>query len=215
MKKNNITFKRNTFKLELIKDFQLEGQYQFPKVQGTNATMSKYEVIPFNMATGVENKQKYFVHFYIDDYQFDRVWNYPEKYLELLKQFKGVIGPDFSMYSDMPKSMQIYNCFRSRVLSAYWQANGILVVPNATWSDKQSFNYCFDSLPKNSTISVSSVGCIKNPKALLGFCEGYLEMKKRLCPANVLFYGEIPESLKDDKQITQIATHMQLRIKGD
>ena len=123
MKRNNISFKRDTFKLELLKNFKLEGQYQFPVVQGTNKVLNKYEVIPFNLATSIENKQKYFVHFYIDDYQFDRVWNYPEKYLELLKQFKGVIGPDFSMYRDMPKSMQIYNCFRSRVLSAYWQWN--------------------------------------------------------------------------------------------
>ena len=214
MKRNNISFKRDTFKLELLKNLKLEGQYQFPIVKGTNKVLNKYEVIPFNMATGIENKQKYFVHFYIDDYQFDRIWNYPEKYLELLKQFKGCIAPDFSMYIDMPKSMQIYNCFKSRVLSAYWQANGILVIPNATWSDLKSFEYCFDSLPKNSTIAVSSVGCIKNPKALLKFCEGFLEMKKRLSPTHILFYGEVPESLKNDKQIIQIATHMQIKIKG-
>lgn len=214
MKKNNISFKRDTFKLTLLKNLKLEGQYQFPIVKGTNKILSKYEVIPFNLATSIENKQKYFVHFYIDDYQFDRIWNYPEKYLELLKQFKGCIAPDFSMYIDMPKSMQIYNCFKSRVLSAYWQENGILVIPNATWSDFNSFEYCFDSLPKNSTIAVSSVGCIKNSKALLKFCEGFLEMKKRLSPTHILFYGEIPESLKDDKKIIQIATHMQIKIKG-
>lgn len=214
MKKNNLSFKRDNFKLSLVENCELVGDYEFPQIKPTQQTISKYELVPFNLAKSVEQKHKYYVHFYIDDYQFDRVWHAPEKYLEFLKQFKGVIAPDFSIYTDMPKIMQIWNCYKSRALTRYWQDNGITVIPNATWSDEQSFEWSFDSLPIGSTIAVSSVGCIKNPKALLNFCKGFLEMSKRLQPTNILFYGEIPESLKNDTRIIQLATHMQMRLQN-
>ena len=59
----------------------------------------------------------FFVHFYLDDYKFDGergVWRKPEKALERLKQYAGVITPDFSPYQDMPEPLKIYNIFRSR-----------------------------------------------------------------------------------------------------
>lgn len=212
MKKNNLTFLRDNFKLSLIKDVTLVGDYEFPEIKPTQQTISKYEIVPFNIAMSIEQKHKYYVHFYIDDYQFDRVWYSPEKYLEFLKQFKGVIAPDFSLYVDMPKAMQIFNCYRSRVLARYWQDNGIIVIPNVTWSDENSFDWCFDGLPQNSTLAVSSVGCTKNTKALLNFCKGFVEMEKRLNPTNIIFYGEVPESLKQKTKIQQIQTHMQMRF---
>lgn len=214
MKKNNTTFDRDNFKLSLIKNCKLVGEFEFSEIKPTQTIISKFEVIPFNVAKSVEQKQKYYVHFYIDDYQFDRVWYAPEKYMEFLKQFKGVIGPDFSLYTDMPKVMQLWNCYRSRTLTRYWQDNGIDVIPNATWSDESSYSWCFDGLPKNSTIAVSSVGCIKNARALLNFCKGFQEMDKKLKPTKILFYGIIPESLKGDKRIIQIATYMQLRLQN-
>ena len=214
MKRNNISFKRDNFKLNLIESIDLTGEFDFPILQLTQTVFTKYEAIPFNIAKGAEQKHKYYVHFYIDDYQFERVWQKPEKYLELLKQFKGVIAPDFSLYTDMPKAMQIWNCYRSRALAYYWKKNGIEVIPNATWSDESSYSWCFDGLPKHSTIAVSSVGSIKNPKALLKFCKGFKEMDKQLSPTKIIFYGVIPESLKCDKRIIQIATHMQLKLRN-
>ena len=149
---------------------------------------------------------------------FDNITNLSdeetEAVMQFLKKFKGVIAPDFSLYSDMPKAMQIWQCYKARVLTRYWQDNGIDVIPNATWSDESSYSWCFDGLPKNSTIAVSSVGCVKNPRALLNFCKGFSEMDKRLSPTKILFYGVIPESLKYDKRIIQIATHMQLNLQN-
>ena len=214
MKKNNLTFDRDNFKLSLIQNCWLVGEFEFPEVKATQTTFGKYEAIPFNVAKGIEQKHKYYVHFYIDDYQFDRVWYAPEKYMQFLKQFKGVIAPDFSLYANMPKAMQIWQCYKARVLTRYWQENGIDVIPNATWSDEASYSWCFDGLPQHSAIAVSSVGCVKNPRALLNFCKGFQEMDKRLSPTKILFYGVIPESLKDDKRIIQIATHMQLNLQN-
>ena len=42
------------------------------------------------------------VHFFLDDYQFERVWNTPDKYLTYLSRYGCVLAPDFSLYIDFP-----------------------------------------------------------------------------------------------------------------
>ena len=53
--------------------------------------------------------------------QFDTFRN--RKYLNILSKYGGVITPDYSLYRDMPLSMQIWNIFRSRALGSYLQSN--------------------------------------------------------------------------------------------
>jgi hypothetical protein len=38
------------------------------------------------------------VHFFLDDYQFERIWKMPRRYADVLKKFSGVCSPDFSLY---------------------------------------------------------------------------------------------------------------------
>ncbi len=40
------------------------------------------------------------MHFFLDDYQFERLWNSPREYVELLKQL--CHRSDFSLYMDVP-----------------------------------------------------------------------------------------------------------------
>ena len=55
------------------------------------------KLLPFNFA--MSNKDTdYFIHFFLQDYQFNRIWNNPSKYIEILKRYKGIIMPDFSLY---------------------------------------------------------------------------------------------------------------------
>ena len=51
--------------------------------------------------------------FYEDDYQFERFWNRPAQYLSVLRRFAGGISTDYSIYLDMPRSQQIWNCWRN------------------------------------------------------------------------------------------------------
>ena len=213
MKANNQNKRRDAFKLGLIENTPLEGQFEFPKLKPTQTTFGKYDALAFNFAAITEQKQKFFLHYYIDYNQFESVWRYPEKYLELIKQFKGVVSPDFSLFRDMPKAMQIWNNYRSKALAAFWQANGIDVIPNVSWADDSSFEWCFDGLPKHSTVAVSSVGCMKQPSATLAFCKGFQKMIEVLEPTHILFYGKIPESLKENKKLIQIATHIEISLE--
>ena len=54
-----------------------------------------------------EEKKNEGRHFFIDDYQFERIWSAPDKYTCVLKGFKCVLTPDFLLYLDMPPPMQV------------------------------------------------------------------------------------------------------------
>lgn len=58
------------------------------------------------------------------------MWNNPSRYLAILKNFKGVITTDFSIYRNMPIAMQIWNTYRNRALTYNLQSNGVDIIPN-------------------------------------------------------------------------------------
>lgn len=83
--------------------------------------------------------------------------------------------------------MQIYNHYRKHWLAAYWQAHGLTVYPTISWSDEQSYDWCFDGEPVGGVVAVSSVGTQNNKEANRLFLKGYEEMMKRLAPLFVIF----------------------------
>ena len=101
--------------------------------------------------------------------------------------------PDFSLYTDYPKAIQIYNHYRKHWLGALWQSMGYKVIPTIAWSDKDSFKWCFDGTPKGATVAVSSVGTQRSKETKALFLVGWFEMLNRLQPETVIFHGNIPK----------------------
>lgn len=135
------------------------GEYDMPVLKPCN--VENLDTIPlqgFNFAMKDKNRSNKGVHFFLHDYQFERVWNYPDRYVEVLKQYRFVLSPDFSPYGDMPKALKIYNVYRNRWCARYWQDNGIDVIPTVTWGDEDALSYCLDGIPENSTIAISTMG---------------------------------------------------------
>lgn len=186
---------RDNFKLRLIECAELVGQYQFPKLRGTKSI--PHDLIPFNKAKTEKHPENKWVHFFIDDYQFERIWNYPNKYLSLLKRFEGVITTDFSMYLSMPKAQQIWSCYRNRVIAYWMQSNGINIVPTAGWSDKSSFKWCFDGLSEGSVVAVTSMGTRKNGVYKNNFNYGFYELINKVKPQCIVVYGELNYKTKE------------------
>lgn len=133
--------------------------------------------------------QKDGIHFFIDDYQFERLWRKPDRYIETLSMFPCVLTPDFSLYNDMPFPMQQWNIYRSRALGNYWQRIGMNVIPTLSWSTKESYNFAFDGLPKKSTYAVSTVGVKKDKKAIDLWKNGMEAFIEKLEPNTILLYG--------------------------
>lgn len=139
--------------------------YGIPEIEPENIDIHRMEWIPFNYAKSCKYPEGKGIHFYVDDYQFARLWNKPDDYIRLLKRFDAVCTPDFSQYTDMPAAMRIYNHYRKHWLGAYWQMHGIHVIPTICWSDTKSYDWCFDGEPTNSVISISSVGTQKSKES--------------------------------------------------
>lgn len=168
------------------------GKYGIPQIEA----VTEYphgEFVPMNYAKTAKDKGDKIIHCFVDDYQFVRYWNHPDKYIPGLSQFKAVCAPDFSTYTDMPLAMQIYNHYRKHWLAAYWQTQGLTVYSTISWSTPQSYEWCFDGEPEGGIVAVSSVGTQNNAEGKRLFLQGYEEMMKRLSPTFVIFYGKVPE----------------------
>jgi hypothetical protein len=154
--------------------------------------------IGFNYVRGCEEPWRHGVHFFIDDYQFTRVWTNPEVYMRMMQKFQVVLTPDFSTYTDFPKAIQIYNHYRKHWIGAYWQQNGVTVIPTISWAEPDSFAWCFDGEPVGGIVAVSSVGTQANDHTKTLFLEGYREMLDRLHPSKVIMYGNVPDGCEGD-----------------
>lgn len=187
--------------------FPSNNAWGIPEIQPEHIDIRHIEWIPFNYAMTAKNRESKGLHFYIDDYQFQQLWNRPEDYIPLLKKFAAVCSPDFSQYTDMPPAMRMYNHYRKHWLAAYWQMNGIRVIPTICWSDSNSFDWCFDGEPKNAIVSLSSVGTQADAESQRMFAAGCREAIKRLNPTEILWYGKCPEEF--DWNVVKIEPHYQ------
>ena len=175
------------YNLDLVDHDVLTNDFwQMPVIQNDNFIPDDF--IGFNYAK-TNNDKNVGVHFYIDDYQFERVWNYPEKYLPLLQQYECIISPDFSLYCDMPMPMKIWNTYRNKWLGSYFQSTGIKVIPNVRWDSEETYEFVFRGIPKGSIISVSTVSLKQDQELRQMWQAGMQECIKRVEPSKILIYG--------------------------
>ena len=184
-------YSRNSWENQEKAIFDGVGMYDIPVIEPEE--YHHVEWIGFNSARTTQKRKGKGIHFFLDDYQFTRIWKYPNQYVEMLKQFDFVMSPDFSTYTDFPNVLNIYNHFRKHWVAAYLQAHGVHVIPTISWSTPDSFDWCFDGEPRESTVAVSSVGCAD---VLDDFIAGYYKMVERLNPSTIIFYGKVPEQCK-------------------
>ena len=201
-------------------DFDLVGKYEVPRLKGIKIKdLSSVKLIGFNYATNIKSMQERsneLVHFFLPDTYIERVWDNPDYYGAVFAQYKGIIQPDLSQYTTMPRAMQIWNYYRNMWLGAYYQNQGIRVIPSAQWSDEDSFEYCFDGMPKGSCICISSVGCMQNVQARILFNAGLKEVVSRLEPSQIILYGVIDDDIRDKiSGIPYIHLDSEMKVRMD
>lgn len=186
--------KYDVFHSELLHGARYAGDLELPVLKACAKTPNK--LVSFSKAVGFRRKSyAQWVMFYEHDVNFERIWNNPSRYLKTLQKYRGVIGPDFSMYRNMPEVMQQWNCFRGRAICHWLQENGVDVIPNARFSDERSLEWCFLGLPKNATIAIGTLGCSKGEcnRELLGF--GTARLIEELKPKTLVVYGPTPDEV--------------------
>ncbi len=187
---------KDVFNAYMMDGATFEGKYDFPVCYASiNANNLPDKLIAYDLTkSSVEYSSC--VHFYIDDQKFDGpqgIWRNPQKAIERLKKFDYVISPDFSTNLDFPEALKIYNFYRIRAFSYYMLKEGINVINNVRWSTPESYDYCFDGIPKHSVVAIGTIGCIKQKKYWKLYQEGLDEMIKRIEPSAILVYGSAPD----------------------
>lgn len=140
-----------------------------------------------------------FVHFFIDDYRFERLWNQPERYIGVLKKYAGAIMPNYSTYHIMPLPMQWWNMYRNRALAYYWQENGIEVIPLLQCGDPRTYDYAFEGLPIGGTYAVMDNGLLRDVENRAFFFEFIDIAVDAVKPDLLVAYGtEVPLNVPCD-----------------
>ena len=113
--------------------------------------------------------------------------------MDKLKDYKGVLTPDFSMYLEMNRTLQLYNTFRNRWCGAYLASKGIKVIPTINWGNEDTFDFCFEGVPKGSIVAVSTYMVQEHNNHADQkdfFLKGYDEMLRRIQPAKIICYSQ-------------------------
>lgn len=176
--------------LFLRNGFDTSGRLGFPLIKRQVLDISDIHLISCGDARSNDSSlhKKCGVHFYVDDYRFTSIYNNPDKSLKKYSQYKFLLTPDFSTYSEMDPWRQIESIAHSHWCGAYWQAHGLTVVPTITWSTPSSYLYCYEAIEKHCIVSVGMIGCKRENRRQ--FMMGYNEMLRRIEPEYIICVGK-------------------------
>lgn len=179
-------------------NFEGVGEYDIPELE----PIYEYEIgdikewIGFNYVLSDKEPEGKAVHFFISDYQFNRIWNNPEKYVDKLRKYEVVLTPDFSPYADMPMATQIFNHYRKHWVGRYLQEYGVKIIPTIRASkDERSFKWYLDGEPKGGVVCISSMWTSKEDDREY-FIKEYNQMYEKLKPSKIYIYGNKIDGLK-------------------
>ena len=175
----------NSTNFQEYDETRTEGRYDMPVLTAVDYVPD--HLIGFNYAK-TSTDYAATIHFYIDDYQFERVWNDPQLYIDRLQKFAACMTPNFSIYRNMPEAIKIWNTYRARLLGQIMQDCGITVIPIVYWSDERSFEYCFDGLPEQATLSVNTI-INSGEEGIEMWKAGMDELIARKNPKRIILYG--------------------------
>ena len=175
-------------RLNLRHIFPSENEWGIPSLARTYTIPSS--LAAWHDITGIKKNPASFVHFFLDDYHFESVWNKPERSIEKISLAAGALSPDFSVLTGMPRATQLYQVYRSCWMGCLWQGAGIDVIPTAQWAEPETFSFCFAGLPEHGPVAVSAVGV--RPNEVAEFDRGLRELVTRCQPSHLIVYGKLP-----------------------
>lgn len=187
-------------KQDILNNLEFVGStapFPMPKVQKVAPFDLPSIAIPFSKALNKTNKDIVMV-FYEPDINFARILHNPKRYVEPLKKFTCVVGPDFSQKIGMTPFVNFYNHWWNMALTAYFQSQGVHMVPNVTWSDPASYIYAFVGIPRHSLIAINCTGIKGNHAAMYLWRKGYEKALRVLEPLYIIRYGDKMPGERED-----------------
>lgn len=141
------------------------------------------------------------VCFYENDSSSEEAWRDPLGVAERLKAYPGVIAPDFSVYGDMPKHVQMWQIFRSCALAALWQQCDIAVIPNIRCARSDLLPIACGGIETGSTVAIGTYGFTRDLEERRIIEETIDYIGSEISPQRLVIYGsDNYESLKSIRE---------------
>jgi hypothetical protein len=185
----NYSKQMRTNPLFMRNEFATQGKWNIPLIYKQSLDINQLNLIACSdtRINDNETNTKRGVHFFVDDYRFNNIYNNPEKSLKKFSQYAFLLTPDFSTYSDMNLWRQLESVAKNRWCGAYWQSKGLTVIPTVSWSTSRSYEFCFDGIEKSSIVAIGMIGCKRNK---LEFLRGYNAMLEKISPSYIICFGK-------------------------
>lgn len=168
-------------------EFKGVGKYGMPLIKRQNIDLDKIELLAFTKTKhNDEENQNKTIHFFTYDWNFQSVYEKPEESLEKLDQYYALLTPEFSTYKDMLLARQIDSVFKNRWCGAFWQKQGMIVIPTISWGSIPCLKFCFDGIERGSVVAVSTYTREDNKD---DFMLGYNKMLEIIEPSAIICYG--------------------------
>ena len=103
-------------KLKLVRnEFVTVGKYEMPLIKKQEIDLDKIDLWNYTKTKLKDDDNRHkTIHFFTYDWLFENVYEKPELAMEKLSQYYAILSPEFSLYWDMPRALQIYSTFKKR-----------------------------------------------------------------------------------------------------
>lgn len=193
----------------IFKDINYTGIWDMPKLEAVTNIPEKFwcysNISRWEPGYGT-------IYFYVEDVRFNALWTRCEASLPKVKSWGNCFTPDFSVYLDWPFMVNAWNIFRARALGAFWQANGVTVIPSLQWGNVNAMgSILWEGLPKKSVLAISTGHCngLQEEEVFKNY---YINMLAVLKPLHMLVYGRKFKGWLEDQDtpITRIDSDISL-----
>lgn len=132
--------------------------------------------------------------FYTDDYRFENIWNECVATIEQVVPLKplAAVAPDFSLWSDTPLIVQVWQVYRARWISRFWQEAGVRIIPSlATSTNPHCYDFAFLGFPKRPSLMAMQMraGGVKTKQHHEANVRDVATLIERVNPMRLVIYG--------------------------
>ena len=190
---------KDSFKSFLVHGAHFTDTEEYPIIPAKFvSTVAPKKIIPFSKAiTCRGDLRDSFICFYSPDDTFERVRRNPKCYLTFFQRCAGIIGPDFSIHSDMPTIKQKSQIDDNLSLTYYYGSQGIPIIPNLRCGVDELLPEFLSAIPRNRLVAIGTHGFVQQTQEQ---CEWYCFIEsfcKVLQPEGIVVYGSLRNRMFD------------------